>query len=101
VNDLVPIFTVVAVAVLSAVVMGRLIQGQKKRVADIELLLRERGGMTLDEIARVLKTNVFMKGYLMQALDRMAAEGKLSKTPPPQGHPALRFALDTKYSLRE
>jgi hypothetical protein len=70
-------------------------------VARIEPLLRERGGMTLDELATALGTNVFAKGYLMQALDQLAAEGKLTKTPPPKGHPALRIGRDTRYALAQ
>ena len=56
--------------------------------------------MTLDELAAATGTNVVMKGYLMQALDGLVAEGKLTKTPPPAGHPALRIARDSKYALR-
>jgi hypothetical protein len=87
------------VAVLSAAVMGWLVSGQRKQVARIEPLLRERGGMTLDEIAAQLGTSVFAKGYLMQALDRLAAEGRLTRTPPPKGHPMLRITRDTRYAL--
>ena len=56
--------------------------------------------MTLDEIAKELHTNVFAKGYLMQALDEMVREGKLEKTPPPPGTPALRIIRDTRYQPR-
>jgi hypothetical protein len=56
--------------------------------------------MTLDQIAKELRTSVFAKGYLMQALDEMVREGKLVKTPPPAGTPALRILRETKYQPR-
>jgi hypothetical protein len=55
--------------------------------------------MTLDELAAELGTNVFAKGYLMQALDALVAEGRLKKIPPPPGHPRLRIFRDTKYAV--
>jgi hypothetical protein len=53
--------------------------------------------MTLDEIAKALGTSLFAKGYLMQALDQMVAQGTLVKIAPPAGHPRLRILRDTKY----
>jgi hypothetical protein len=98
-GNVVGISAVVGVAIAFAIVMPMIIAGQRKKVARIEGLLRERGGMTLDEIAKALGTNVFAKGYLMQALDQMVAQGKLVKVPPPPGHPKLRIFRDTKYQL--
>lgn len=83
-----------------AIVMPLLVRRQKKKLAGIEPMLRERGGLTLDEIAVASKTGMFGKGYLMQALDQLAAQGKLTKVPPPAGHPRLRIARDTKYQLK-
>ncbi len=97
--NLVGMFTIGTIVVLSLGVMGFLISGQRKKVARIEPLLRERGGMTLDECAKALGTNVFAKGYLMQALDGMVRDGTLTKIPPPAGHPRMRIFRDTKYSL--
>ena len=94
------IITSALVVVLSAVVMSRLVMGQRKKVEAAFGMLAERGPMTLDELAAATGANVIMKGYLMQALDAFVAEGKLEKTPPPKGHPALRIARDTKYGLR-
>lgn len=91
----------VGVGIAVAVVMPLLVAGQRKKLGGVEALLRERGGMTLDEIAKATGTGVFAKGYLMQALDAMASEGKLVKVPPPAGHPRLRILRDTKYQLRE
>jgi hypothetical protein len=98
-EDVASIAGIVGVIVALAVVMPLLISGQRKKVAQIEPLLRERGGMTLDEIARELSTNVVAKGYLMQALDAMVAEGRLAKIAPPADHPRMRIFRDTKYAL--
>jgi hypothetical protein len=97
--DMITIATGVSVAVAIGVVMPMLVSGQKKKLARIEPLLRERGGMTLDEVAKELGTNIVAKGYLMQALDAMVAEGKLVKIPPPDGHPRMRIFKDTKYAI--
>jgi hypothetical protein len=96
-DGVVGISAAIGVVIAVAVVMPMMIAGQKKKLAGIDGLLRERGGMTLDEIAKALGTNVFAKGYLMQALDQMVAQGKLVKVPPPPGHPRLRIFRDTKY----
>jgi len=85
----------------TAALTAKLITGQRKKVARVGELLREQGGMTLDEIALELETSVFAKGYLMQALDQMVVEGELEKEPPPKGHPRLRVLRDTTYSLAE
>jgi ABC-type siderophore export system fused ATPase/permease subunit len=96
-DNLIPIASTISVALATSFVMPRLVSGQRKRVAQIEPLLRERGGMTLNEIASELGTSVFAKGYLMQALDKMVADGTLIKVPPPKGHPRFRIFKDTKY----
>ena len=96
--DVTIIATTVGIGLAFAVVMPKLVSGQRKRLARVEPLLRERGGMTLDEIAKELGTSVFAKGYLMQALDAMVTEGKLVKVPPPPGHPRMRIFRDTKYA---
>lgn len=83
-----------------AVIVPSLIGRQRKKIAEVEALLRQGEGMTLDEITTATKTNAIAKGYLMQALDAMVAEGKLVKVPPPVGHPRLRILRDTKYQLR-
>jgi hypothetical protein len=98
-DHITPFATLIGIVIAFAVVMPMLVSSQRKKVAQIEPMLRERGGMTLDEIAAALKTGIVAKGYLMQALDQMAAEGKLTKTPPPAGHPRMRIVRDTKYSL--
>lgn len=90
----------VGVAIALAVVMPRLVKGQRRKAERLEGLLRDRGPMTLDEIAKALGTGVFAKGYLMQALDGMVRDGKLEKTPAPAGTPALRLARDARYGLR-
>ena len=97
--DTVALVSVVLVAVLSGLVMWWLVKGQRKKAEAAFEMLGARGPMTLDEIAAATGTNLVMKGYLMQALDQLAAEGKLQKTPPPKGHPALRILRDTKYGL--
>ena len=96
--DVTAIATTIGIGLAFAVVMPKLISGQRKKLASVEPLLRERGGMTLDELAKELGTSVFAKGYLMQALDAMVAEGKLVKIPPPAGHPRMRIFKDTKYA---
>ncbi len=96
-DSVVAIASAVGVAIAFAIVIPMLVSGQRKKLAGLEVLLRERGGMTLDEIAKALGTNVFAKGYLMQALDQMVAQGKLVKIVPPPGHPKLRIIRDTKY----
>jgi hypothetical protein len=98
-DSVVGIAGTVGVIIAMAVVMPLLISGQKKKLAQVEGTLRDRGGMTLNELAAALGTNAVMKGYLMQALDQMVAEGKLKKIPPPAGHPRLRILRDTKYEL--
>jgi hypothetical protein len=50
------IATTVGIGFTFAVVMPKLISGQRKKLARVEPLLRERGGMTLDAIARELGT---------------------------------------------
>jgi hypothetical protein len=97
--DSVAVISAVLVVVLSGLVMWWLVKGQRKKAEAAFEMLGARGPMTLDEIAAATGTNVVMKGYLMQALDQLAAEGKLQKRPPPQGHPVLRIARDTKYGL--
>jgi hypothetical protein len=87
----------VGVVIALAIVIPRIVSGQKKKLAQIDALMRARGGMTLDEIAKALGTSMFAKGYLMQALEQQVAQGKLVKTPPPAGHPRLRILRDTKY----
>jgi len=86
-----------ATSVGVAVIARRLIAGQRTNLHRIEALLRVRGAMTLDEIAKELRTSVFMKGYLLQALDQMVREGKLDKAPPPSGTPRLRIFRETRY----
>jgi ABC-type siderophore export system fused ATPase/permease subunit len=98
-DNMLPIASTIGVAIATSFVMPKLVSAQRKRLAQIEPLLRERGGMTLDEIASELKTSVFAKGYLMQALDKMVADGKLVKVAPPKGHPRFRIFKDTKYLL--
>jgi len=97
--DSVAIVSSVLIAIVSGFVMWRLVQGQRKKAESAFEMLGARGPMTLDELAVATATNVVMKGYLMQALDQLAAEGKLEKTPPPKGHPVLRITRDTKYGL--
>ncbi len=97
-DQVVSIGAVVGVGIALAVVMPMMISGQKKKLAGLDALMRERGGMTLDEIAKALGTGVIAKGYLMQALEQQVAQGKLVKTPPPPGHPRLRIVRDTKYA---
>lgn len=87
----------VGVGIALAVIIPRLVSGQKKKLAGLDALMRQPGGMTLDEIAKALGTNVFAKGYLMQALEQLVAQGTLVKTPPPPGHPRLRIHRDTRY----
>jgi hypothetical protein len=98
-DNIVAIAGTIGVVIAVAVVIPILVSGQRKKVARVEGVLRERGGMTLNEVAAALGTNVFAKGYLMQALDQMVLEGKLVKVPPPPGHPRLRIFRDTKYQL--
>src|SRR4051812_5182391 len=93
-DSVVGIAPLVGVAIAVAIVIPRIVSGQKKKLAGIDALLRERGGMTLDEIAKALGTSMFAKGYLMQALDQMVAQGKLVKVAPPPGHPRLRIFRD-------
>jgi hypothetical protein len=97
--DSVAVVSFVLIVVLSGLTMWWLVKGQRKKVEACYELLGTRGPMTLDEISAATGTNVVMKGYLMQALDQLASEGKLQKTPPPPGHPALRIFRDTKYGL--
>jgi hypothetical protein len=89
------------VGVLSVVVMTMLVNGQRKKALELLPLLEARGPLTLDEIAAATETGLVMKGYLMQALDSLVAEGKLEKTPPPKGHPPMRLARDTKYAVKK
>jgi hypothetical protein len=98
-ENIVQIASVGGVVLAFMVVMPLLVRGQRKKVARAENVLRERGGMTLNELASTLGTGVFAKGYLMQALDQMVNDGKLKKVPPPPGHPRLRIFRDTKYEL--
>ena len=93
------IVSAVLSGVLSVVVMAGLVKSQRKKAEAAFALLQQRGPLTLDELAVATSTNIVMKGYLMQALDGLVAEGKLEKSLPPKGHPALRFARDTKYCL--
>src|SRR5690349_4576187 len=86
-------------AVLSVLVMGFIVSRQRRKLDGVLPLLRERGGMTLNEIAAALGTSVFAKGYLMQALNQLSADGRLTRTPPPKGHPMLRIAGDTRYTV--
>jgi hypothetical protein len=95
--DVAGLGAIIGVGLATAVVMPMMIGKQKKKLAGIEALLRERGGMTLDEICKELKTGVIGRGYLMQALDQMVKEGKLTRIAPPKGHPRLRIVRDTKY----
>ena len=95
----VALVTAVLTAVLSVGVMSMLVKSQRARAEAAFGLLASKGPMTLDELAVATGANVVMKGYLMNALDELAAEGKLVKTPPPKGHPALRIARDTRYGL--
>jgi hypothetical protein len=94
------IASTVGVGVGLAFIVPLLIARQRKKVAQLETLLGEREGMTLDEITQATRTGIFAKGYLMQALDALVAEGKLVKVPPPAGHPRLRIFRDTQYQLR-
>ena len=87
----------IGVVIAIALVMPRLVSGQRAKLVRIDSVLRESGGMTLDQIAAKLGTSVFAKGYLMQALDALEAEGKLVKVPPPPGHPRMRIFKDTMY----
>jgi ABC-type siderophore export system fused ATPase/permease subunit len=96
-DSVVAIASAVGVAIAFAIVMPILVLGQRKKLAGLEGFLRERGGMTLDEIAKALGTSFFAKGYLMQGLDQMVTQGKLIKVAPPKGHPRLRIFRDTKY----
>ena len=96
-DQIVSIGGAVGVCIALAIVVPRLVSGQKKKLAQIDALMLEHGGMTLDEIAKALGTNMFAKGYLMQALDQLVAQGTLVKVAPPAGHPRLRILRDTKY----
>ena len=98
-DQVVGIGAAVGVGIAFAIVIPKMVSGQKQRLAQIYALMRARGGMTLDEIAKALGTNLFAKGYLMQALEQQVAQGKLVKLVPPAGHPRLRIMRDTKYQL--
>src|SRR5262245_23532793 len=87
----------IGVAIGVAIVMPLMVNRQRKKLEGVEKLLRESGAMTFDDIAKKLNTGVFTKGYLLQALDKMVAEGKLQKIPPPKGTPMLRIVRDTQY----
>jgi hypothetical protein len=89
----------IVIVVLSGVVMSLLVKGQRKKAEAAFAMLAARGPMTLDELTAATGTNFVMKGYLMQALDGLASEGKLEKIAPPAGHPRLRILRDTKYGL--
>jgi hypothetical protein len=97
--DSVRLVTLIVTALASSVVMAILVKGQRKKVEGALEMLKARGPMTLNEIASATGTNFVMKGYLMQALDGMASQGKLLKIPPPPGHPALRIHRDTRYGV--
>ncbi len=97
--DIAQIGALLGVAIAMGIVIPLLVRRQRKTVEQAFGMLKERGPMTLDEIAAATGTNFVMKGYLMQALDAMALEGRLTKTLPPKGHPVLRMARDTKYGL--
>ncbi len=98
-DGIVGISTGVGIAIAFGVVMPILVASQRKKVGTIRDLLRERGAMTLDEITAELRTNVFAKGYLMQALDQLVRDGKLEKIEPPPETPRRRRFRETRYAL--
>jgi hypothetical protein len=97
--DAAQIGTIVGVAIAMAVVIPLIVGRQRKKLEALMGVLEQSGPMTFDAIAKKLETSVFAKGYLMQALDRMVAEGRLKKTPPPKGTPALRIVRETTYEV--
>ena len=98
-SDTLPILIGGLTITISLVVMMMLVKGQSKKAATVIEMIKARGPMTLDEIAAATKTNIVMKGYLMQALDNMVAQQTLTKIAPPTDHPRMRIFRDTKYAL--
>ena len=88
--DVAGIGAIIGVGLATGLIMPMMIGKQKKKLAGIEAMLRERGSMTLDEISKELKTGAIGRGYLMQALEEMVKEGKLVRIAPPKGHPRHR-----------
>jgi hypothetical protein len=90
----------IGVAIALAIVIPLIVRGQLKKLDGIEGMLREKGAMSFHEIVKQLRTNVFARGYLLQALEKRVAEGKLVKIPPPEGTPALKRFRETRYQLK-
>jgi hypothetical protein len=93
----------IGLAIAAAVFLSSRLQRQKNRklATSLEPLLRERGPLTLPEVAAAIgMEGGFARGKVVLALNEMVTQGKLETIPAPDGTPQLQKVNFIKYRLR-
>ena len=93
----------IGLAIAAAVFLSTRLQRQKNRklAASLEPVLRERGALTLPELAAAVgMEGGFARGKVVLALNEMVTQGNVETMPAPDGTPQLQKVNFIKYRLR-
>jgi hypothetical protein len=92
----------IGVAVGIGIVIATLLQRKKAAKIEEEIVpvLRERGALTLPELAEAVgRSGVMGRGKVAMALNQMAAAKRVEIIPAPEGTPQLEKIKHIKYRL--